>query len=75
MGQWDTYAICPGCDAKHRAPFGDTFHIHFECCPSCGTPKRGWRVRIMRWVSTSELFRPSTWGTGRWETREDPSHG
>lgn len=78
---WEIYAVCP-CGAKHRAPFGSYFHLHFEVCPRCGHPKprggwaglaedHGWQLKTMRWVSTGRLFRPSTWGTGYWETRDE----
>lgn len=67
--QWDTYAVCTGCGENHRAPFGDAFHIHFEACPSCGAPKRGWPIKTMRWVPTGQFLKPPTWGTGHWETR------
>lgn len=68
--EWDTYAICPGCGDNFRAPFGSAFHVHFSACPKCGERKRdSWTVKVMRWVSTSRLFSPSTWGTGHWETK------
>lgn len=59
LEQWDTYAVCPGCDFHHRAPFGDKFHIHFEVCPFCGTHKRNMRVRTRRFYR------------GEWEDFED----
>jgi len=64
---FDKYAICPRCDAHYRAPFGSLFHLHFEACPKCGEEKSHWPVRTLQWVSTSKLFSPKTWGTGRWE--------
>jgi len=71
MKDWDVYAICPGCGHHFRAPFGEIFHVHFACCPTCGEPKNRatWRTQTMRWVSDSVLFKPSTWGTGHWEER------
>lgn len=69
MSHWDTYAVCTGCDTKYRASFGDTFFLHFECCPICGEDKDKWPVHVMRYVPTGELFKPSTWGTGHWETK------
>lgn len=77
MSGWDKYAICTGCGEKYRAPFGSLFHIHFEVCPNCGTPKEirgqlfsGWPVRTMRYVSEARLFHPSTWSAGHWEERD-----
>jgi Zn ribbon nucleic-acid-binding protein len=62
-GEWDSYAICPGCDAKFRAPFGNEFHVHFSVCPECGHVKGGWQIRTMRPVSR--------WGERvQWETKE-----
>jgi hypothetical protein len=46
-GTWLTYGVCP-CGYKQYAPFGDTFHIHLEVCPNCGTSKYAWAIKTMR---------------------------
>jgi len=56
-----------------EAPFGDKFHIHLEVCPRCGTDKKNWALRVMRYVATGRLFQPSTWGTGYWQDRPTPT--
>ena len=57
MSAWDTYAVCPGCDRKYIAPFGNSFHLPFEICPHCGEGNArrsrfaagsGWRVAAFR---------------------------
>ncbi len=48
-GEWNRYAICP-CGWKHKAPFGDAFHVHIEVCPKCGVHKREWRVKTGRYT-------------------------
>lgn len=57
MTNWDTYAVCPGCERKFLVPFGDTRHLHFEVCPTCGEGNArrsrfaegsGWRVGTFR---------------------------
>ena len=73
-GPWLKRAVCP-CGWNTYAPFGDLFQVPYEVCPECGTSKEhkglwyNWRVKTMRWVSTSVWWRPSTWGTGYWEER------
>ena len=70
MSDWDTYAVCPGCDRKYRAPFGKSVHLHFEVCPACGEPDArwngrfgsGWPVRILRVID------------GRWFERDVSPH-
>jgi hypothetical protein len=75
---WATYAICPGCDSKYRAPFGDVVHLHFAACPTCGERKSnqrvgGWQVRTMRFVNPFKLFKRSTWKLpSYWETHGNP---
>lgn len=75
MGDWKPYAICTGCGAQHYAPFASLFHVMVAVCPKCGEPKIGWPIRTMRWVGTAQFWRPSTWGSGYWETRGAPNHG
>jgi hypothetical protein len=73
---WDTYAICPGCNEKYRAPFGDAIHIHFAVCPNCGERKsdrwiEGWNVRTLRFVEPFRLFQRNTWKLDSyWEARD-----
>jgi Zn-finger nucleic acid-binding protein len=58
VSAWDTYAVCPGCDTKYRAPFGDNRHLHFDVCPRCGEGNArwtgrfgsGWLVKTMRFI-------------------------
>lgn len=78
MGKWEKYAVCPGCEAKYRAPSGILFLVPFAVCPACGEEKDNWvgrfnmskwSIRTMRYVPTSQLFRPSTWGSGYWEAK------
>jgi len=66
---WDIYAKCPECGKRYKADFGSKFHIHLEVCKRCGTPKSQWTLDTERWVSKSIWYKPSTWGTGHWETR------
>lgn len=60
MSAWDLYAVCPGCDRKYIAPFGNTFHLPFEICPHCGEGNArrsrfvagsGWRVAAFRVIN------------------------
>jgi hypothetical protein len=74
MGDWKHYGVCP-CGFMREAPFGMLFHIHLEVCPTCGSDKKTWRVKVMRWVATGQLLRPSTWGTGHWEEPATPTKG
>jgi hypothetical protein len=71
-GEFMTNAVCE-CGYRTRAPFGDLFHVHLSCCPLCGSDKKypTWRVKTERYISTSRLFRPSTWGTGYWQSRDE----
>lgn len=79
MIAWQKYALCPRCSALYRAPFGSIFHIHFDVCPKCGQPKTEWRdltngnpaweIFTLRFIGTSRIFRPSTWGSGYWQER------
>jgi len=76
-GPWIQRAVCP-CGWHEKAPYGNPLYIRLDVCPECGTPKErwsygvsywNWKVKTMRWVSTSVWWRPSTWGTGYWEER------
>lgn len=66
MSAYETRAFCP-CGWNAHAPFSSTFHIHVEVCPRCGGNKEKWVVKVVRWISHSRLFKPSTWGTGKWQ--------
>jgi hypothetical protein len=80
---WHPRAICPECGWHAYAPFGSIFHVHVECCPSCGEHKTDcrsfrlgrvvWEVKTMRRVidtSGSVWWKPWTWcSQARWETR------
>lgn len=77
--KWHSRAICPKCGWHVYAPFGDVFHVHIDCCPDCGHHKydswrrdgdKVWRVKTMRYVSDAKMWKPKTWGTGHWETKE-----
>ena len=81
INKWHTRAICPKCGWHVYAPFGSVFHVHTSCCPECGYEKydghrlsrlyrtaQEWEVKTMRWVTAAKLMKPSTWGTGNWET-------
>lgn len=76
---WKHYIICPKCERKEYAPFATPVHVHFECCPRCGTRKpdgfrRGgdlWTMVRMRWIDTVTWWKPRTWGTGYWEVHGD----
>ena len=68
--EWETRGLCK-CGWSRRAPFGKIFHIHVECCPSCGSAKNEWQTIRMR----DELHGPefvwwklSTWGGNRWRS-------
>lgn len=69
---WHKRAVCK-CGWHTRAPFGDLFHIHTECCPECGNEKRSstWKVLTMRCVNDMSRvvwYKPWTWfGSTRWE--------
>lgn len=67
MSGFDVRAVCPSCLSRFRAPFGSLFHIHFEVCPNCGTPKSDFDLRTERWVSKAKWWNPLTWNDGRWE--------
>jgi len=76
---WHTRAVCPKCGWHIYAPFGDVFHVHVSCCEDCGhrkyydsfrfTSDNVWKIKTMRYVSTVNRWKPKTWGTGHWETR------
>ncbi len=79
--EWHPRTLCPKCGWHIYAPFASAFHVHIACCPKCGREKYDgfrlaglyrtateWKVKTMRWVSTSKLMKPSTWDTGHWET-------
>ena len=78
---WKDYIICPKCERKEYAPFASVFHVHFKCCPRCGTrkpepwglnrPEGEWPMVRMRWIDTVTWWKPSTWGSGYWEVHED----
>lgn len=56
-GNWDVRAHCP-CGWVARAPFGTKFHIHHECCPSCGSDKDAWVLKTSRRVNRQWEYRP-----------------
>lgn len=37
--EWHPRIKCPKCGWHTYAPFGNIFHVHFTCCPTCGTHK------------------------------------
>lgn len=73
-------AICPRCGWHTYAPFGEVFHVHRSCCPSCSFRKysflemirsinpdaQDWDILTMRWIPTWNFWHPSTWGSGYW---------
>ena len=65
--KWNKYVVCltKDCTFQKYAPFGSRFHPNVQCCPDCGADD--FEVRQLRWVSTSKLFKISTWGTGYWQ--------
>lgn len=78
--KWHARAVCP-CGRHWEAPFSSLFHASAICeyCPRCGrrctddyryrgAEEENFRVETMRWKSASVWWKPSTWGTGRWET-------
>lgn len=67
MSDWDIYGVCK-CGYKERAPFGRLHHIHKTVCPDCSNHKSNWDLETMRYISHVKLLRPSTWGSGVWET-------
>ena len=79
---WHQRAVCP-CGWHVRAPWGDLFHVHADCCAHCGGIKpdrlgNGWTIRVMRErvVHEGVWWKPWTWRTRRyWETKSDvPSY-
>lgn len=46
--KWEVRAFCE-CGWWTRAPFGSLFHVHVECCPSCGADKHDMRLKTSRW--------------------------
>lgn len=85
--KWHSRAVCLECGWHTYAPFGDPFHTHAikDCCPQCGNEGYPfpstlsarfafydrWDIRRMRWVSQSRILKPSTWGSGYWETLKE----
>jgi hypothetical protein len=71
---WHPRAVCE-CGWHVYAPFGDTFHVHSECCPECGSPKYRWKVMVMKQVEDyahARWWNPFTWfAVIKWETRGD----
>jgi len=57
VGPWEVHAVCD-CGWWTYAPFGKIFHVHDECCPRCGEPKYGFKIRTRRI------------NKGEWETKE-----
>lgn len=72
VSDWNTYGVC-GCGRSYYAPFGSRFHIHAEVCGDCGASKETFKMQVRRWVSTGQLFKPKTWGSGHWETQQEPN--
>lgn len=73
VSNFEKHYVCPtdGCDWFTRPTFEKCFFIHEPCCPECGadipkTSTRGQFLVTRKWVSESKLFKPSTWGSGKW---------
>ncbi|MFW6016922.1 MAG: hypothetical protein ACOCRK_10830 [bacterium] len=76
--------VCKECG--HRIPMGDTcteYTFLPVVCPKCGIetysgliPEQRrrkdipYKKEVAKWVSTVELFKPSTWGTGYWKVKK-----
>lgn len=67
---WAKRAVC-SCGYSCECPFGDRFHLEalLTCCPQCGANLRSMRVDTFGWVSDAVLWKPWTWGSGRWVPR------
>lgn len=75
---WEVRAVCK-CGYHTYAPFGKLFHAVTNCCPKCGAVKpdgmhfdftNNWELKTMRFISTCVWWKPSTWNSGYWETKE-----
>jgi hypothetical protein len=81
VSEWQWHVV-HDCGWWYAPTFGDPW-FGPELCPNCGKDKgrqvwrwyeldAGW-VRVKRrWVSTSQLLKPWTWGNGYWQ---EFSHG
>lgn len=78
MSKFQKHYVCPtdGCDWYTIPSYAKTFFINESCCPECGAdiPKssiRGQHLVTRKYVSTSKLFSPSTWGTFKWVYKDE----
>jgi len=78
---WEIHGVCKMCGWHQYAPFGSVFHLHVNCCPDCGNPRKGfyneydkWTTETMRWVSEAIWWKPSTWFKGKWVTQNNESN-
>lgn len=81
MNKWHSRVFCIVCGWSKPAHGSLFLSQPPDCCPDCGTTKETsglspiWGepfiIKTVRWVSTSKLWNPKTWGNGDWEEREE----
>lgn len=64
---FELYVVCNECGSNMRDVINADFANSFDhyICSKCGSRGK-FKDVIKKWVSTSVLFKPSTWGTGYW---------
>lgn len=80
MSEWQRKAFCsnghmiPGpYDQNGNVAHDSLFHLHQDICPTCGELKNksqwsyNWSIKTVRWIGESVWWKPSTWGSGRWD--------
>ena len=63
MTNWNYYFICP-CKLIIGIPKNDINKVKMKKCPVCGEERNNWKVRMLKWTSTSVWWNPFSWGRG-----------